>query len=260
MQDSSHPSAGMPSTEPATAKAWFTTTHWSVVLSAGREQGSEALESLCRVYWYPVYAYIRRKGLAPEDAKDATQAFFVTLLERQSLQNASPDKGRFRSYLMSAVNYFLADEHAKATTLRRGGGRLPLELDALDAEERYRLEPSVPPAPERLYDHRWALTILDRALERLAEEYRQTQRGALFEAIQGFLTADPPSASYAQIAMSLGIQEGALKTAIHRLRRRYREFCREEVGQTVADPAEIEAELRYLCEVVSEAGNESVER
>jgi RNA polymerase sigma factor (sigma-70 family) len=250
----------MSSPEPNKDGAWFTTTHWSVVLSAGRGQGSEALEILCRTYWYPVYAYIRRKGLATDDAKDATQAFFVTLLERQSLQNASPDKGRFRSYLMSAVNYFLADEHAKATTLRRGGGRMPVELDAIDAEERYRLEPSVPPTPEQLYDRRWALTILDRALKRLGEEYRQTKRGALFEEIQSFLTADPPSAGYAQIATSLEMQEGALKTAIHRLRRRYREFCREEVGRTVADPADIEAELRYLCEVLGEAGIEAAER
>ena len=250
----------MPGTEPYSDKAWFTTTHWSVVLSAGRGHGSEALEALCRTYWYPVYAYIRRKGLPIEDAKDATQAFFVTLLERQSLQSASPDKGRFRSYLMSAVNYFLADEHAKAMTQRRGGGRIPVELDALEAEERYRLEPAVLPSPERLYDRRWAMTILDRALKRLAEEYRQTQRGALFEAIGGFLTSDPPSASYAQIATRLDMQEGALKTAVHRLRRRYRECCREEVAQTVADPAEIDAELRYLCEVVGETGIEPAER
>ena len=246
----------MPSTEPDTGKAWFTTTHWSVVLSAGQRQSSEALEALCRTYWYPVYAYIRRKGLATEDAKDATQGFFVTLLERQSLQSASPDKGRFRSYLMSAVNYFLADEHAKAMTQRRGEGRMPVELDALEAEERYRLEPGVLPSPEHLYDRRWAMTILERALKRLAEEYRETQRAALFEAIQGFLTSDPPSASYAQIASRLDMKEGALKTTVHRLRRRYREFCREEVAQTVADPMEIDAELRYLCEVIGGGGGE----
>jgi DNA-directed RNA polymerase specialized sigma24 family protein len=250
----------MSSPEQNKDRAWFTTTHWSVVLSAGRGQGSEALEILCRTYWYPVYAYIRRKGLPIDDAKDATQAFFVTLLERQSLQSASPDKGRFRSYLMSAVNYFLADVHAKAMTQRRGEGRLAVELDAIEAEERYRLEPAVPPAPERLYDRRWALMILDRALQRLAAEYGRTQRGAVFGAIQGFLTTDPPSVSYARIATSLEMQEGALKTAIHRLRRRYREVCREEVGQTVADPAEIDAELRYLCEVLSDVGIESVER
>ena len=250
----------MPGTEPDSGKAWFTTTHWSVVLSAGQRQASEAIEALCRTYWYPVYAYIRRKGLATEDAKDATQGFFVTLLQRQSLQKASPDKGRFRSYLMSAVNYFLADEHARAMTQRRGQGRMPVALDAIEAEERYRLEPVVLPSPEHLYDRRWAMTILDRALKRLGDEYRQTQRGALFDAIGGFLTSDPPSPSYAQIATLLDMQEGALKTAIHRLRRRYRECCREEVAQTVADPAEIDAELRYLCEVVGETGTESVER
>ena len=246
----------MPGTEPDSGQAWFTTTHWSVVLSAGQRQASEALDALCRTYWYPVYAYIRRKGLATEDAKDATQGFFLTLLERQSLQNASPDKGRFRSYLMSAINYFLADEHAKAMTQRRGQGRVPVELDALDAEERYRLEPAVLPSPEWLYDRRWAMTILDRALKRLGDEYRHTQRAALFEAIEAFLTSEPPSASYAQLATRLDLREGALKTAIHRLRRRYREFCREEVGQTVADPAEIDAELRYLCEVISGGGCE----
>lgn len=232
-------------------KAWFTTTQWTVVLSAGREEACEALEQLCQAYWYPVYAYIRRKGLTAEDARDATQGFFLSLLQRQSLRNVSADKGRFRSFLMGAVNHYLADEHARTTAAKRGGKDVPVELDALEAEERYRLEPAVLPEPERLFDRRWAFTTLERALRNLEAAYREDGRGPLFDALQGMLTADPPPGGYAETAEALGMSEGAVKTAVHRLRRRYGECCREEVARTVAEAGDVEEELRYLCETMA---------
>jgi RNA polymerase sigma-70 factor (ECF subfamily) len=222
-----------------------------VVLSAGREEASEALEQLCRAYWYPVYAYIRRKGLPAEDARDATQGFFLSLLQSQSLRNASADKGRFRSFLVGAVNHYLADEHARATAAKRGGKTPPIELDALEAEERYRLEPAVLPTPEHLFDRRWALTTLERALRTLEVAYREDGRGPLFHALQGMLAADPAPGGYAKTAEALGMSEGAVKTAVHRLRRRYGECCREEVAKTVAEAGDVEEELRYLCEIMA---------
>ncbi len=232
-------------------KAWFTTTQWTVVLSAGREDASEALEQLCQAYWYPVYAYIRRKGLPAEDARDAAQGFFLSLLQRKSLRNASEEKGRFRSFVMGAVNHYLADEHAKSTAAKRGGNAAPLELDALAAEERYRLEPAVLPEPERLFDRRWAFTTLERALDNLEANYREDGRGPLFDALKGMLTADPASGGYANTAAALCMSEGAVKTAVHRLRRRYGECCREEVARTVAEASDIEEELRYLCQIMA---------
>jgi len=233
-------------------EVWFTTTQWTVVLSAGREQASEALETLCRRYWYPVYAYVRRKGIAADDAQDAVQGFFLSLLQRQSLKNVDRDKGRFRSFLMGAVNHYLADEYAKTTTQKRGSGHQPISLHGLDPEDRYRLEPSVAADPAWIFDRRWALTVLDRALERLERDYHDTGRGDLFAALNPLLTSEPGSGGYAEIAARLRMNEGALKTAVHRLRRRYRELCREEVSQTVAEPSEVEVELRYLCEMLCE--------
>ncbi len=237
---------------PQTHEVWFTTTHWTVVLSAGREEASEALEMLCRRYWYPVYVYVRRKGLSPDDAQDAVQGFFLSLFQRQSLKNVGRDRGRFRSFLMGAVNHYLADEYARTTAQKRGGGHQPISLDGLDPEDRYRLEPSVAADPARVFDRRWALTVLDRAVERLERDYRDTGRGDLFEALNPLLTLDPGSGSYVEIAARLKMNEGSLKTAVHRLRRRYRELCRDEVSQTVAEPSEVEDELRYLCEMLCE--------
>ena len=235
-------------------EVWFTTTQWTVVLSAGGEQASEALETLCRRYWYPVYAFIRRKGVSADDAQDAVQGFFLSIFQRQSLKNVSRDRGRFRSFLMGAVNHYLADEYARATAQKRGAGRRPIELDGLDPEDRYRMEPSVTTDPAQTFDRRWALTVLDRAVERLEQDYRDTGRGDLFDAIHPLLTSDPLSGSYAGIAARLKMSEGSVKTAVHRLRRRYREFCREEVAQTVAEPSDVESELRYLCEILCENG------
>ena len=227
----------------------FATTRWSVVLTAGQNDtthASTALEKLCRTYWHPLYAYVRRCGRSPEDAQDLTQEFFARLLERRWLERADQQKGKFRSFLLTAMNHFLADEWDKSQAQKRGGGvpLLPLQLDT--AETRYGHEPASRTTPEQDYERRWALALLDEVLRRLADEYRQDGRGELFAALHPCLVGERGTQPYGSLATKLGISEGTVKSAVHRLRQRYRQLLREEIAHTVAGPAEVDAELHHL--------------
>ncbi len=247
--------AGQSSPEaPSTGvQPFFTTTHWSVVLAAARPDepdAAAALESLCRAYWYPLYAYVRRRGYGHEDAQDFTQGFIAQLLQRKSLLRADPGKGRFRSFLLGGMNYFLADELAREQAKKRGGGQTLVFLDAQSAEQRYGLEPVEPMDPDKLFERRWALTLLDRVLERLEAEFRVGGKSQLFERLRDFLLGNR-EATYQEAGARLGMSEGAIKVAVHRMRQRYRELFLEEVAQTVADPAEAEEEMRRVFAAVS---------
>jgi RNA polymerase sigma-70 factor (ECF subfamily) len=213
-------------------------------------QAAAALEQLCRTYWYPLYAYVRRRGYGHEDAEDFTQGFLAQVLERNSLLRVDRAKGRLRSFLLGGMNYFLADEASKRQVKKRGNGQSLICLDALSAEERYPMEPVEPLDAVKLFERRWALTLLERALDRLETEFRQTGRGELFENLRDSLLGDR-SSSCRQVAAALGMREGAVRVAVHRMRQRYRELFREEVSQTVADPAEVEDEMRQVVAAIS---------
>jgi len=233
----------------------FPVTHWSVVLAAGQsteDQASAALEQLCQTYWYPLYAYIRRRGHSLEDAQDLTQSYLLQLLERKSFARANPHRGRFRSYLLAGLNYFLVDEHARATAQKRGGGQPVLSFDAQTAADRYQMEAADDRSPDRLFDRCWAVTMLDQVLARLEQEYREADKAALFRRLQDFLVPGTNDETYNDAAADLNMTSEAVKKAVHRLRHRYYELFREEIAQTVADPTEGEDELRHLCAVMAE--------
>lgn len=239
---------------PATAAGDFATTHWSVVLGAGQDdspRAATALEALCSTYWYPLYAYVRRQGYDVADAQDLTQGFFAHILSRGFLKRASPSKGKFRSFLLGALKYFLADEWAKLRAQKRGGGSIPVFLDAQTAEDRYRLEPVDIKNPETLFERRWATALLDRVLERLEEEFSSANRKRVFDAVRVFLLGEKDTASYAQVAATLDMTEGAVKVAVHRLREHYRVLFREEVAHTVEAPDEVNDEVRHLFAVLA---------
>lgn len=232
----------------------FATTHWSVVLTAGKHelrQAAEALEALCRAYWYPLYAFVRRQGHNPEDAQDLTQAFFAHLLRKDFLDGVGPEKGRFRSFLLACLKHFLTDEWEKARTAKRGGACPEYRLDLEQAEKRYRIEGRIEASPESLFERRWALDLLDRVLDRLRQEAVAARRDAVFDELQGCLLGERPSETYAQLGARLGMSETAVKVTVHRLRQRYRELLREEIAQTVMQPDEVDQEMRYLFEVVT---------
>jgi DNA-directed RNA polymerase specialized sigma24 family protein len=232
----------------------FATTQWSVVLAAGDStspEGTEALGRLCRTYWYPLYAYVRRQGRSPEDAQDLTQDFFAHLLARGFPCAAAPQRGKFRSFLLTSLRHFLVDRHRHAGAIKRGGGHRIISLDAAQAEERLRLEPQHDLTPERLYERAWAMTLLDRARLRLAEEYSAAGKADLYERLKGFPLTEKSDSSFQQAATELGMTVSALKSVVHRLRGRYRQLVREEVAHTVADPAELNEEARHLIAVIS---------
>ena len=232
----------------------FATTHWSVVLAARPPHSPGALESLeklCRAYWYPLYAFVRRQGASAEDAEDLTQAFFAHLLSKDFLSGVGPEKGRFRSFLLACLKHFLADEWAKARRLKRGGASPALSLDIEQAEERYQTESRLEPSADEMYERRWALDLLARVLDRLRQEAVPAGKTAVFDQLQGCLLGERPDETYAQIGAKLGMSESGVKVTVHRLRQRYRELLREEIAHTVGDPGEIEEELRYLFAVVS---------
>lgn len=233
----------------APQKQWFASTHWSVVLAASESDPARqaaALEQLCRTYWYPLYAYIRRRGNGPEDAQDLTQEFFARLLEKQWLEGIEKNGSRFRSFLLNALNGFLANQYDRATAAKRGGGQQILSLDAEQAEHRYRLEPATNETPEKIFDRRWALTVLDRALTRVKDETAATGKARQFELFNPFLSREPGPGEYATVAAELGVSAGAVGVSVHRLRQRYREMVRAEIADTVADPAQVDAEMREL--------------
>jgi DNA-directed RNA polymerase specialized sigma24 family protein len=238
---------------PESSAASFRTTHWSVVLAArgGEEtQAASALETLCRSYWYPLYTFVRRQGHTPEDAEDLTQAFFARLLEKDYLQAASSAKGKFRSFLLMALKRFLADEWDRATALKRGGIHRPIPLDRQSAEDQFRLEPKHELTPERLFERRWAMMVLERARARLREEYVVAGKEALFEQLKGFHSYDETTIAYGDAATGLAMPENTVKSHVRRLRQRYQQLVREEVAQTVSNPVEVEEEIRHLLAVV----------
>ena len=234
--------------------AAFVTTHWSVVLAASQgasPQADEAMAKLCADYWYPVYAYLRRRGYGLEEAQDLTQEFFARLIERNYLAHLKREGGKFRSFLLTALNHFLANQWDQAQTQKRGGGRKILSLDEVDAEGRYLLEPVDNVTPEILFERRWALAVLDHVLERLRQEYAVSERADLFKQLQGFLSGDRQGSSYAEVAAAHHISEGAVKMAVHRLRKRYGELLREEIARTVGSQQEVDEEIQYLLTAVS---------
>jgi RNA polymerase sigma-70 factor (ECF subfamily) len=223
-----------------------------VVLAAGQPtlpQAAEALENLCRTYWYPLYAFVRRRGYSPEDAQDLTQEFLASLLSTHALGTVHPAKGRFRSFLLASLNHFLANEWDKARTLKRGGDQPAISLDT--AETRYRAEPSEDMSPDRIFERQWARTLLAQVAERLRQNYQAAGKGPLFEALQVYLSGEKGLAPYRETADQLGLSIDALKKAVERLRRRYGELLREEIAHTVSDPAEVDEEIRYLRSVVA---------
>jgi RNA polymerase sigma-70 factor (ECF subfamily) len=233
----------------ATSNARFPTTRWSQVYAAGQlsdPAARDALAELCAAYWYPLYAFVRRKGYAPDEAADLVQGTFANLLERKGMAAVSPERGRFRSFLIAACSNHMADCWDRDTAAKRGGGRAPIPFDHLDAEGRYSVEPVDELTPERLYERRWATGLLERALTRLEAEAIAAGNAPLASHLLPTLTGGRGEVPYASIAVELGMTEGAIKMAAARLRRRYGEILREEIGHTLADPSEVEDEIRAL--------------
>ena len=220
-----------------------------MVVAAGRRSSpasKAALADLCQRYWYPLYVYVRRRVADVDEARDLTQDFFARLLEKNTLALADPERGRFRSFLLTALKHFLINEWEKARAQKRGGGRKALAIDFEAKESQFTREPAHTWTPERLYERHWALTLLDQVLAQLRQEFQAAGKGKLFEQLKGFLVGDSATATHADAAGKLGMSEGAVKVAAHRLRKRYRELLRQEVAQTVADDNEVEDEIRAL--------------
>jgi RNA polymerase sigma-70 factor (ECF subfamily) len=243
---------GTTKTEPPHRPA-FVTTHWSVVLIAGRNdtaRAHDALPKLCQTYWHPLYAYVRRRGHSPEDAQDLTQEFFARLLAKNAVATVSPDKGRFRSFLLASLNHFLSDAWDKARAQKRAAGRT-VSLDTQTAETWLSQQPAQNLTPEKAFELRWAITLLEQVYRRLEEEHRQLGRSMLFDALRMTLAGPGNAAPYATLARKLNMNEGAVKVAVHRLRRRYRAMLREAIADTVGTEGEVEEELRYLLRIVA---------
>jgi RNA polymerase sigma-70 factor (ECF subfamily) len=227
----------------------FATTHWTVVLAAGRRsspQSANALEELCRAYWVPLYVYVRRRGYTKEDAEDLTQAFFAGLLEKNDFANVSSDRGRFRAFLLASLKHFLANEWDKSQRQKRGGGTAHLSLDWQNADTRFQVTDTGEPGPEQAFDREWAITLLAKVIERLQVENEADGRGKQFTQLKMFLTTGKGEASYAGAAHNLGMDETAVRVAVHRLRKRYRQLLRDEIAQTLSNPADLDEEMRAL--------------
>lgn len=235
-----------------TGAAAFVTTHWSVVLAAQGDSDAarQALEKLCRTYWRPIYSFIRREGRSVDDAQDLTQSFFARFLERHDFDAVRREKGRLRSYLLISLKHFLANERQRAMTIKRGQGRALIPLHELITRERDDPEPADELTADRIYERRWALTVLEQVLERLAREYEIAGNSELFARFKESLAGDPDGISQARIAAGMGMTENAVKQAYHRFRRHFRELLREEIAHTVAVPGDVEDELRQLIAVL----------
>ncbi len=243
---------GNPKLDGAGAR-WFQTTHWSVVLSAKDDSPSRAassLEALCRAYWPPLYAFIRREGYAEADAQDLTQAFFTHLLERDFLGQLQDRRGKFRSFLLTFLKHFLADQRDRAAALKRGGGRVFVSLEEFAGEHEHELAVATTLTPEEAFERRWAQTVMDRALDQLRREYVQDGRLDLFEALTDFQPGSHGPETYAEVGERLGLSEGGVKTAVHRLRKRHREILREQIAGTVSSAGELDEEIRNLIRVL----------
>jgi RNA polymerase sigma-70 factor (ECF subfamily) len=230
----------------------FTTTHWSVVLEAQAESpaAQEALEKLCRTYWRPIFAFLKRQGRSPEEAEDITQGFFTQLLERGSLNAVRREKGRLRSFLLGGLKLFLADEQRRAMAIKRGKGQRLIPLEELRGDKRSQMEPADRMTADMIYERRWALTVLERVLSRLKDEYHAADNATLFDSLKELLPDEPGSPSQAKIAARLGMTENAVRQAFYRFRQRYQSLLREEIANTVATPGDIEDELRHLIAVL----------
>ena len=228
----------------------FATTRWTVVLQAGgptSDGSAQALEHLCRIYWYPLYSFARRSGVPQHDAEDLTQSFFAYLLEKDVIARADRDRGRFRSFLLSSFKNFHANERARRGAFKRGGGRAIVSFDELQAENRYQHEPQNDLTPERLFDQKWAASLLDQVMQSLRVEYITLGKGALFDVLRGVIWGgNRQENGYAALAQKAGLTEGTFKVAVHRMRARFKECLRQEVAQTVATPGEVDDELRHL--------------
>jgi RNA polymerase sigma-70 factor (ECF subfamily) len=234
----------------------FPTTQWTLIIAAGNRGSREArsaLVSLCERYWYPLYAYVRRQGQAAADAEDLVQAFFARLLERKYLRVADRSRGRFRTFLLTALQHFIINEWQKQNRQKRGGSVTIVSLDTELAESRFASEPAVEQAPDTLYDRGWASVLMQRAMEALRAECEQSGKLRMFERLKVFLWGDKNALPYSVMAGELGMNEGALKVAMHRLKQRYGELLRGEIAQTVATPVEVEEELRYLASVIRDS-------
>lgn len=231
------------------ARRSFATTRWSVILRAGEGDGSaarDALARLCRTYWYPLYAHVRRRGHASHDAEDLTQAFFARVLERRAVARADPARGRFRSFMLASLDHFLADERERARAAKRGGGMPLVSIDAEAAEARLHAEPADTRSPDREFDRAWAVALLDAVVTRLRDEHEAAGRGALLGALSATLVGSRESQPYAQLATHLGMSEGSVKVAVHRLRKRYRALLEEEIAETVDSPEAAREEMEHL--------------
>ena len=232
----------------------FNTTHWSVVMMAGQDSSpaaAAALEQLCRTYWYPLYAYCRRQGHGQADGEDLTQQFFTVFLTKNSFAAATPDRGRFRNFLLASFRHFLANEHHRSQTAKRGGRFAFVSWDEIELEAHYQNEPADGLTPERLFDQAWAFTLLGRAMKDLQAEYAGAGKGQLFDALQVFLSGEKTEVTYEEIGATLQMGESAVKMAVSRLRQRYGQMLRREIAHTVTDPAWVEDELRHLVRVLS---------
>jgi DNA-directed RNA polymerase specialized sigma24 family protein len=232
---------------------WFPVTHWTDIAAASREgsaTAAEALNRLCSTYWYPIYAYIRRKGHSEADAKDIAQGFFFHVLERNLLGSADRTKGKFRSFLLGSLNYFLANLRDFEQAKKRGGGAIVISLDEKSGEERYALEPVNDLSPEKLFERRWALDLHGQAILQLREDYCRQGKEEIFECLKPFLSDQTDSGDYVAVARTLSMTPGAVTTAVNRLRGRYGEFINAEIARTVSTPEEIPSERRYICEIL----------
>jgi RNA polymerase sigma-70 factor (ECF subfamily) len=232
----------------------FQTTQWSLILTAGSDDSGAArvaLSKLCDIYWYPLYAYVRRYGANPDDARDLTQGFLISLLERRDIENVRQERGRFRAFLLASLQHYLANDAARRQTLKRGGGVTLLPLEFENAEGRYHFEPASPMTPETLYERRWALTVIERVLAHIRLEWEATNQTTEFDELKACLLGDAPAGGYAAVAARLNSTEGAVRVAVHRLRRHFRKRLQQEIGETVSDVTDVDDEIRYLLRALN---------
>ncbi|MCF7972994.1 MAG: sigma-70 family RNA polymerase sigma factor [Phycisphaerae bacterium] len=237
-----------------TSQAWFATTRWSVVLSAQDKKSSQcrqALDGLCRTYWYPLYAFVRRQGYPADQAADFTQGFFARCLEKDWLESVDQSKGRFRNFLLAAIKHYMSNERARERAKKRGGGKQIFSLDIATAETRYRIEPETTTTPEQLYERQWALALLDTVLKDLQQQYLDEGKAEMFDLLKPCLIGQTGSLPTTELARKLQCTEGSVRVMVHRLKKRYRELLRQHIADTVAGPEDVEAEMQHLRTILS---------